>query len=113
MTTIPPGKVDQAVDRRSFRRVRSERRNGKPQGGHMGNIPNREQLRAMRARTKVPTATFAAIMGVSPRALYQYLAGSRRVPNVAISAAYFALFALGVSFSISGDEIRAKLGITP
>ena len=76
----------------------------------MGNIPNREQLQAMIARTKVPTATFAAVMGVSPRALYQYLSGTRPTPAVAVSAGYFALFALGVSFAIPGEAIRKKLG---
>jgi hypothetical protein len=111
MVPIPRRKVAHAVDRRNFGGVRSERRSGKPQGGHMSNTSNREQLQAMLARTKVPPATFAAIMGISPRALYQYLSGTRPTPGVAISAGYFALFALGVSFAIPGEEIRKKLGI--
>jgi hypothetical protein len=49
-------------------------------------------------------------MGVSPRTLYQYLAGSRRTPDVAINAARFALAMMGIPMAISGDEARRNLG---
>jgi hypothetical protein len=71
---------------------------------------NAAMLRAMVDRAGAPIAIFARFMGVSRRGLYQYLARTRRTPNVAINAARFALGSMGVPMAVSGDEIRRNLG---
>jgi hypothetical protein len=76
----------------------------------LGDANNAAMLRAMVDRAGAPVAMFARFMGVSRRGLYQYLARTRRTPNVAINAARFALGSMGVSMAISGDEIRRNLG---
>jgi hypothetical protein len=77
----------------------------------LGDANNAAMLRAMVDCAGAPVATFARFMGVSRRGLYQYLARTRRTPNVAINAARFALGSMGVPMAISGDEIRRRLGL--
>jgi hypothetical protein len=72
---------------------------------------NRATLREMIDRSHASVALFARCMGLSPRALYSYLEGTRRTPYIAVAAARGALIALGVPFAIPGAEIRKNLGI--
>jgi transcriptional regulator with XRE-family HTH domain len=95
---------------KSAQGVLSERTLGNLEIGGQDDLSNRAKLRDMIARSQAPVATFARFMGVSRRAIYQYLSGKRPTPNVAISTARFALFVMGVSFEIPGDEIRRNLG---
>lgn len=111
--------TEQAENRRSRAKVAKKRVTRRVLIGHknyfrldaeLGDVNNAAMLRAMVDRAGAPVATFARFMGVSRRGLYQYLARTRRTPNVAINAARFALGSMGVSMAISGDEIRRSLG---
>jgi hypothetical protein len=104
------GKSGEHMRPKSAQGVHSERTVENLEIGDQDAIGNRAKLRKMVDRSGASVAMFARFMGVSRRAIYQYLAGERPTPDVAISAARFALVVLGKRLEIPGDEIRRNLG---